>query len=113
MESLNRIEIQGVVGTIDTRQVGDKLHANFSVATNYVSKDKQGEALIETTWHRVSAFEGENITADTLNAIHNGNVRDIVNVRVVGRIRQRRYADAYGNENSTYEIIANEVKILK
>lgn len=112
MESLNRIEIQGAVGRIDTRQVGDKLHANFSVATNYVSRNKQGEALIETTWHRVSAFENENITADTLNTIHNGNVRDKVNVRVVGRIHQIKYVDAYGNENSTYEIVANEVKIL-
>lgn len=110
MESLNRIEIQGTLGRISTTMVGDKLHANFAVATNYAYKDAGGNAVVETTWHRISAFEGEKISAETLNEIRK---KYAVYVRVVGRLRQIRYVDTDGVSNSTYEIIANEVKILK
>lgn len=110
MENLNRIEIQGTLGRISTTMVGDKLHANFAVATNYAYKDAGGNAVVETTWHRISAFEGEKISAETLNEICK---KYAVYVRVVGRLRQIRYVDTDGFSKSTYEIIANEVKILK
>lgn len=110
MENLNRIEIQGTLGRISTTMVGDKLHANFAVATNYAYKDAGGNAVVETTWHRISAFEGEKISAETLNEIRK---KYAVYVRVVGRLRQIRYVDTDGFSKSTYEIIANEVKILK
>ena len=114
MESLNRIEIQGTLGRISTSMVGDKLHANFSVATNYAYKDANGNAIVETTWHRISAFEGEKISAETLNEIRKKYVenRDFVYVRVVGRLHQIRYVDTNGVSNSTYEVKANEVEIL-
>ena len=115
MESLNRIEIQGTLGRISTTKIGGgKLHANFSVATNYAYKDATGNAIVETTWHRISAFEGEKISAETLNEIRKKYVenRDFVYVRVVGRLRQIRYVDTDGVSNSTYEIRANEVEIL-
>ena len=115
MESLNRTEIQGTLGRISTTMVGDKLHANFSVATNYAYKDANGNAIVETTWHRISAFEGEKVKAETLNDIREkyAKNRDFVYVRVVGRLRQIRYVDTDGVSNSTYEIRASEVEILK
>lgn len=114
MESLNRIEIQGALGRISTTMVGGKLHANFAVATHYTYKDGGGNAVIETTWHRISAFEGEKISAETLNEIRKKYVenRDFVYVRVVGRLRQIRYVDTDGVSNSTYEVRASEVEIL-
>lgn len=114
MEQLNRIEIQGALGRIGTTKVSDKLHADFAVATNYAYKDMGGNAVIETTWHRISAFEGEKISAETLNEMQEKiNKHDFVYVRVVGRLRQRRHTDANGNDCSTYEIIASEVEIIK
>ena len=48
MEQLNKIEIQGIVGSIRIQDVADTKVANFSVATNsYKSKD--GGIIIETT----------------------------------------------------------------
>lgn len=115
MENLNRIEIQGTLGRISTTMVGDKLHANFAVATNCAYKDASGNAVVETTWHRISAFEGEKISAETLNEIRKkyAEKRDFVYVRVVGRLRQIRYVDTNGVSNLTYEVKANDVEILK
>lgn len=115
MEHLNRIEIQGALGRISTTKIGGgKLHANFAVATNYAYKDATGTAIVETTWHRVNAFESEKVSAETLNEMQKRmDKHDFVYVRVVGRLRQRRYTDANGNDCNTYEIIASEVEIIK
>ena len=56
MEQLNRIELRGNVGNIKLQTVGDKLAARFTVATNYAYKDKDGSAVIETTWHNINAW---------------------------------------------------------
>ena len=73
-----------------------------------------GNVINETTWHRVNAFEGEKVKAETLTEMQKKlNSHDFVYVRVVGRLRQNRYTDAYGNDCSTYEIIASEVEIIK
>lgn len=115
MEHLNRIEIQGTLGRISTTKIGGgKLHANFAVATNYAYKDATGTAIVETTWHRVNAFESEKVKAETLKEMQKKlDGHDFVYVRVVGRLRQIRYTDAYGNDCSTYEISASEVEIIK
>ncbi len=49
MEQLNRIEIRGNVGNVNILKVGESRVAHFSVATNYAYKDRNGEAVIETT----------------------------------------------------------------
>lgn len=114
MEHLNRIEIQGALGRIGITTVCDELHANFAVATNYIYKDMDGNAVIETTWHRVNAFESEKVSAETLNEMKEKmDKHDFIYVRVVGRLRQKRYTDSYGNDCNTYEIIASEVEIIK
>ena len=40
MEQINKIELQGYVGTVRTNIVGDRMVANFSVATEYFYKSK-------------------------------------------------------------------------
>lgn len=58
MEQLNRIEIRGNVGNVNILKVGDARVAHFSVATNFAYKGRNGEPNIETTWHNVTAWEG-------------------------------------------------------
>jgi len=58
MEQLNKIEIRGNVGNVNIIKVGKTRVAHFSVATNFAYKDKNGEPVIETTWHNVTAWEG-------------------------------------------------------
>ena len=63
MEQLNRVELRGTVGSVYVKDFGTTKVANFSVATNDCYKSSQGEPVIETTWHRVIAWESQD-TAD-------------------------------------------------
>lgn len=103
MESLNRVELKGTLGNINLTQVGDKKHARFSVATDYAYRNKDGEAVIETTWHNVSAWDD------------NGKISELKRgdkVHVLGRLRNLRYRTADGEERSAWEVLAHEVKVL-
>ena len=59
MEFLNRIEIRGIIGSVSVKQIGNAKSANISVVTEYFHTAKDGCAVIETTWHRVDAWEGD------------------------------------------------------
>lgn len=48
-QNINRVELQGIVGTSKVTSIGDKKAVRFSLATNYVYKDKEGYPVIETT----------------------------------------------------------------
>ena len=48
-QNINRVELQGIVGTSKVISIGDKKVVRFSLATNYVYKDKEGYPVIETT----------------------------------------------------------------
>lgn len=61
MEQLNRIEIRGNVGNVRIQNVGGRNVARMTVATNLAYKAQDGCAVIETTWHNVTAFEGKEI----------------------------------------------------
>ena len=108
MESLNRIELKGVVGYKRMMKVGDRNLATFSVATTYGYKDIDGGAVMETTWHLVRAWGGNGITEETLEKIH-----ERTPVSVTGRLRAQRYTDNEGNDRTTYEVIASKVEIME
>ena len=105
MEQINRIEIVGLVGNIRTNIVTGNLVANFSVATNYVYKSRDGSPLIETVWFSVCAWEGRNMP--DLRRIQKGSP-----VRVTGRVRLRSYTNADGLEKQEIEVKAGAVELL-
>ena len=49
MEYINTIEIQGRVGIVRTNIVNDTMVANFSVATDFLYKGRDGAGVNETT----------------------------------------------------------------
>lgn len=49
---INRVELQGIVGTSKVISIGDKKVVRFSLATNYAYKDKEGYPVIETTCYQ-------------------------------------------------------------
>ena len=106
MEQLNKIELKGNVGNNKVQIVGDNQVARFSVATNYVFKGKDGNAVIETTWHSVTAWGGRGMP-DDLNKITKGTP-----VYVTGRLRQQRFTGQDGVERTIYEVMAKTVEIL-
>lgn len=98
MEYINRIELQGEVGTVRLCKAAGTHVVNFSLATNT-------NPLCETTWHNVVAWDGKDVCK--LSSIVKG-----AKVHVVGRIRNTRYTAADGTERVFTEVVASEVSLI-
>ena len=105
MEQLNSVILRGIIGNARIQTIGDTEMARFSVATDHAFKNRSGEAVIETTWHQVTAFKSDRMPE--LSTLEKG-----VAVEVKGRIRNQRYTDANGVEKQMSEIIASQLKVL-
>ena len=106
MEHINRIELQGRVGTIRTNIVGNSKVANFSLATAYLYQTRDGSALSETPWHTIVAWAGKDIPE--LDSITVGTP-----LHVIGRLRTNRYTSTDGTEKIFYEVVAYKVTKLE
>lgn len=104
MEQLNRIELRGNIGNMKISDVGTTHVANFSVATNYLYKNKEGDPVIETTWHNIVAWAGKGMP--DLRLLQKG-----VQVYVCGRVRISKFTGADGTERQMYEVVASKVQI--
>lgn len=105
MEHINRIELQGRVGNIRTNVVGDTKVANFSLATDYLYKTRDGSAISETTWHNIVAWSNKNMPE--LDKICVGTP-----LHLTGRLRANRYTSADGTEKQFYEVLAYRIRRL-
>lgn len=106
MEQINRIELLGVVGRdAKITTVGDNAVAHFSMATNYAYKDKDGNAIVETTWHNIRAWRGRKMPA--LEDIKGGTW-----LHVKGRMRNIRYTADDGSQRTSFEVLAGEIEIV-
>ena len=106
MEDINRIEIQGRVGTVRTNVVNETMVANFSVATDHIYKNKDGAMVNETTWHNVVAWAGKDMP--DLKKVEKG-----APVHVIGRMRSTKFTSNEGVDKYFYEILAQRLKFLK
>ncbi|MFA6327058.1 MAG: single-stranded DNA-binding protein [Bacteroidales bacterium] len=104
--SINKVELLGRVGadprtgqTEDGRKV-----INFSLATGEVLKTSSGELREETTWHRIVAWEGKELTVTDFEKVKKGS-----RLAVTGRIRTNTY-EKDGQQRYTQEIIAQTLK---
>jgi single-strand DNA-binding protein len=106
MKGVNKAIIIGSVGKDpDMRSTADGTQiANLSVATSESYKDKSGNKVENTEWHRVSAF-------GKLAEIIGQYVTKGSKVYIEGKIRTRSY-DKDGQKVYTTEIIANELQML-
>jgi single-strand DNA-binding protein len=78
---------------------------NFTLATDEQRKDKNGERIRSTEWHRIVTFgKLAEICGKYLNK---GKL-----VYVEGRIRTQAWEDKEGNKRSTTEIVASDMKML-
>jgi len=105
MEQLNRIELRGVVGSIRMQTFSENVMARMTVATNYAYKDRDGAAVIDTSWHNVVAWEGKNIHG--LDKIERGT-----KIYVAGRLRYQKYTGADGVERVSTDIVANKITVI-
>ena len=99
---INRVELQGIVGTSRGSNRGEKNAVSFSLATNYAFKDREGCHAIETTWHNCTFFADKE---DDLSIYAKGTP-----LLIEGRLRNLRYTDACGCERTTIEVVASKVR---
>ena len=105
MEHINRIELQGHVGTVRTNEVSGKKVVNFSLATEYFYK-KDGSGVSETTWHNIVAWEGKDI--QDMDRIAKG-----VPTNTDRRRQTNKYTNAKKKEKQVFEVLATKLRIVK
>ena len=107
MASVNKVILVGNLGKdpeVRYMPSGDAV-ANITIATSSKYKNKTGEMVEETEWHRV-AFFGK------LAEIAGQYLKKGRPVYVEGRIKTRKYTDKDGVEKYATEIVANEMQML-
>ena len=104
-KSINRVELQGRVGTVRVQSIGEQMVSTFSLQTNHFYTLKDGSSKVcETTWHCISAYEGEDVVTKGLTR---GSL-----VHLEGRLRTCRYTAADGLERTFTEVMATSLKVL-
>ncbi len=107
MASVNKVILVGNLGRdpeIRYLPSGDPV-ANITIATSSKYKNKTGEMVEETEWHRVTFF-------GKLAEIVGQYLKKGRSVYVEGRIKTRKYTDKEGIEKYATDIIANEMQML-
>jgi len=78
---------------------------NFRIATDEIRKDKNGERLQKTEWHRIVAFG--KLAEICGNYLAKGKL-----VFIEGRLQTSTWDDKDGNKRSMTEIVAANMKML-
>ncbi len=78
---------------------------NLNLATNEQRKDKNGEKVVKTEWHRIVTFG--KLAEICGNYLSKGKL-----VYIEGRIQTRPWEDKEGVKRSTTEIIASNMQML-
>ncbi len=101
--SLNKIQLIGKLGQdAETRVTNSGFSVtSFSLATDYSYKNKEGDWVRETTWHRVSAFNVSDFMKD--------NLKKGANFYVEGRMKSREYTDKENIKRTVWEVISDQM----
>lgn len=103
VQHINKVELQGIVGSVRPAPViadGPRL-IKFSLATDYVYREKGSDFVIETTWHSLLVLEkikGE------LDWLEKGKP-----IHVTGRLCVVRLMDSYGVERVHTEVVVDDI----
>ena len=78
---------------------------NFNLATDETRKDKNGERIQKTEWHRIVTFG--KLAEICGNYLAKGKL-----IYLEGRIQTRAWEDKDGIKRNTTEIVASDMKML-
>jgi len=78
---------------------------NFNIATDETRRDKKGDRVQKTEWHRIVVFG--KLAEICANYLVKGKL-----IYVEGRIQTRSWEDKEGVRHYTTEIIASDMKML-
>lgn len=108
MEFMNIIQLRGVVGRSDIGSYNGNRVCNFSVITEYASRDREGSTTVETTWFNVSLWETGGEVNPEMDKILKGSW-----IEVTGRLRVRKYTAIDNVERTALDVFARSVTVLK
>ena len=105
--SVNKVILVGRLGRDpETRFTGGgQAVANFSLATDETYKDKNGERQKRTEWHKITVWGKQAEIAQQY--LKKGSL-----VYVEGRIQTREWQDKEGQKRTSYDIVANNFRML-
>lgn len=106
METLNRIEIIGRIGSIRVNLVGDTIQAQMAVCTTHIETLKDKQEAISVTWMKVVATENE--LCPNLAQYDKGDF-----IHVIGRLKQYNFSDGNGIDRTGYDVIAYKLNPAK
>ncbi|MFS0491177.1 single-stranded DNA-binding protein [Leadbetterella byssophila] len=107
MAALNKVLLIGNLGAdpeVKTLPSGDKV-ATIRMATTETYKNKNGEKVEDTEWHRVEFWGG-------LAGIVEQYVKKGDSIYVEGRIRTEKYTDSQNVERYSTKIRASQMQML-
>ncbi|HUX61663.1 MAG TPA: single-stranded DNA-binding protein [Ignavibacteriaceae bacterium] len=101
--SLNKIMLIGNLGKdAETRFTNNNISvSNFSLATTYGYKGKDGNWVNETTWHNIVAFN--------LSDYFKDNLKKGKKFYIEGRLSKRDYTDKEGIKRYSTEVVAERL----
>lgn len=79
--------------------------ANFNIATSETYKDKEGNKVTNTEWHRIVVWNG-------LAKVAEQWLKKGSQIYVEGKITTRKWEDKEGNERYTTEILCSNFTML-
>ena len=103
----NQAQLIGFVGNDPeiTELEGGKRLARFSLATNEIYTNTEGERQVSTQWHTIVAWDKQAEIAEKY--VVKGK-----EVAISGRILHRSYKDAEGQTRNTTEIRCTDILLL-
>ena len=101
--SLNKIMLIGNIGRdVETRFTTNNVSiSNFSLATTYSYKGKDGNWVNETTWHNITVFNMSDYMKEQL--------KKGKKVYVEGRLTKRDYTDKDGVKRYSTDVISERI----
>lgn len=104
---VNKVILIGNVGKDPIiRNVNDNTPvASFTLATNEIYKDSQGNLQKNTEWHNIVAWR--NLAQLAEKYIHKGS-----QIYVEGRLKSRTYTDKDNQQRTIVEILADKIQLL-
>ena len=101
--SLNKIMLIGNIGRdVETRFTTNNVSiSNFSLATTYSYKGKDGNWVNETTWHNITVFNMSDYMKEQL--------KKGKKVYVEGRLTKRDYTDKEGVKRYSTDVISERI----
>ena len=107
MSSVNKVILIGRVGRdpeIRHLQSGKSV-VNLSLATTSKRKDRDGESVEDTQWHRLTAYDK---LADIIGQyVHKGSL-----IYIEGSLKYGKFTDKDGNEKNTTDIVIGQMQML-